>query len=129
MRKFRQILFIVLALLPVVPLLLYAFGNIGNVNGVDFSSFGVIDVLDDGLYSLPDNFWGTYLSDLGVNNEGAFFAVNRGFVNLLDSVGLPVSVPSVMACYIFAYEFLIYLLDLLVSVLTWVIRKVGAILE
>lgn len=129
MRKLRQILFIVLALLPVVPLLLYAFGNIGNAQGVDLTSFGSIAVLDNGFYSLPDNFWGSYLADLGVNNDGTFSNVMRGFCSTMSNVGLPVTVPSVLACYIFAYEFFLYLLDLVVSLLTWVIRKVGAILE
>lgn len=40
MRIFKKIMFVVLALVPILPLLLFAFCNVGNTNGVPIMPFG-----------------------------------------------------------------------------------------
>lgn len=40
MRIFKKIMYVVLALAPVFPLLLFAFGNMGSTNGVEFIPLG-----------------------------------------------------------------------------------------
>lgn len=45
MRVFKKIMYIILALVPILPLLLFAFCNVGNTNGVEFTPFGRFGLL------------------------------------------------------------------------------------
>lgn len=130
MRIFRKILFVVLAIAPIMPVILYGAGNIGNTEGLPPIEWGAVTVVDGSFVAEPNT-----LSDIIITpligssvSSGYMGAVAKLCQVLNNSAGLPISAPVVLSVALMGYAFIVELLDLLLTLLFFIPRKCKEVL-
>lgn len=130
MTQSKKIVMTILALLPLLSLLAFVIGNIGTDAGFSYIPMGSISVADGLFVYEPDTWTSRLLSPLDLNSDGALMQTMRDLlINFNNSIGLPLCLPTVLAFWYLLYLFVLYLFDMLVSLLAWIPKKIGVILQ
>lgn len=130
MRNTKKIVMSVIALLPILPLLVFVVANIGGDTGIDFLEMGSISVIDGSFVYDAGTWTERILGDLDVNASGTLMQTMRDMlINLNTSIGLPLCLPIVLGFWYLLYLFVIYLFDMIVSVLSWIPRKLEVLMQ
>lgn len=131
MRIAKKIIFIILALLPILPIVVFTVGNIGADIGFEYVPMGTLSLVDtpQGLtiVTTPDSF-ASWIIDPIFNQSaltGVFEAVGRILLYFEANIGLPVCLPTFGAFLYVFYLAFIGLVDMLISLITFVPRKCG----
>lgn len=132
MKSFKKIMFIVLALLPIL-LVIYGVGvGLFADTSAGFVPLGVVDITD-GVLTVEPNTWADYLlTPLQLENtgsEGVAPVMLQSLEFLKDNMGLPINLPILMVVFYYIYMLGILFFDLVYDLLTWVIRKIKEYLE
>lgn len=132
MKTFKKIMFIVLALLPIL-LVVYGIGvGLFADTSAGLIPMGVVDVTD-GVLVVEPNSWADYLlTPLQLENtgsEGIAPVMLQTLEFLKINAGLPINLPIVMVIFYYVYMLGILFFDLIYDLLTWVIRKTKEVLE
>lgn len=131
MRIAKKIIFVVLALLPILPILVYCVGNVGADTGIEYISMGTLSFVDTSqgltIVTTPDSL-AAWMIDPIFNQTaltGVFEAVARMLLYFEANIGLPVCLPTFGAFLYVLYLAFIGLVDMLISLITFVPRKCG----
>lgn len=129
MRDTRNIIFTIVALLPIAALLIFAVGNLGNNNGLQMPAVGSVSVVnsDDGVtVSYPDSGLCEVVAG-AVFPAGEYTGVAASLlavVPLLDGYGIPASSPAVLVSFIYlVYITILEFMSLIIDFITWIPRK------
>lgn len=128
MKSYRKVLFVVLALLPLFPLLLYAVVNFayGDLRYVELGSVAFTETQDGLILVCEADTWADRLLMPLFGSEpltGVFEALGRLCNWLALNAGVPVSVPLVFAVYYFVTEFILWVLEWIFDLISFVPRK------
>lgn len=132
MKTFKKIMFIVLALLPIL-LIVYGIGvGLFADTSAGLIPMGVVDVMD-GVLVVEPNSWADYLlTPLQLENtgsEGIAPVMLQTLEFLKINAGLPINLPIVMVIFYYVYMLGILFFDLIYDLFTWVIRKTKEVFE
>lgn len=132
MRLYKKIIYVCMAFAVLLPVIGLMFPQIIGLSGTLIPMGGVTIDVSDGLYDLSTtaDSWAEFLVQplFGDPSEGVQNAI-LGVLYTLQEAGLPLSVPVLWSAGLALVAVLVELLDLLVSVLMWIPRKVRAIME
>lgn len=133
MRIAKKIIFIVLALLPVASLVVFCLCNVGVETGVSYVPLGTLEFVEasQGLtIATTPNTITSWVIDPIFNEKpltGVFEVVADLLMYLEANIGLPVCLPTFAAFVYILYLAFIGLVDMIVSLITFVPRKCGEI--
>lgn len=133
MNTFKKILFITLALLPIMSLCIYAVANMGNTEGVPFMPMGSVDFIEQegtiAVQTAPNTLSGEILSPFFPNGqaEGIFGTFARLLLQLENSIGLPINAATVLTVVYALYIAFVQLVFSLVELITFIPRKCSEI--
>ena len=126
MRSFKKIVFIILALLPLIALIVNCL-QMHSAEVVEYIPLGTVEVVD-GVFVVEENTWSDrLLTDLGATQkfETGFWYATTNFISFLHvNAGIPCSLPLVLAFWYFMYMFFIILVECVIDLITWIPRKV-----
>ena len=123
MRSFKKVVFIILALLPLLSLFVNCL-QMHSVESVEYIPLGTVDIID-GSYVIEENSWADrILTPLGItSSDKGFWHATTSFVSILDNdVGIPCSFPIVLVAWYAMYEFIIMFIFLITDFLTLIPR-------
>lgn len=133
MRIAKKIVFIVLAFLPIASLVVFCLCNVGAENGVTNVPLGTLEFVEasQGLtvVTTPNSIT-SWVIDPIFNEKplmGVFEAVAGLLMYLEANIGLPVCLPTFATFVYILYLAFIGLVDMIVSLITFVPRKCGEI--
>lgn len=132
MRLYKKIIYVCMACAVLLPVIGVVFPQIIGQSGTLIPMGSVIIEESNGLFavSCTADTWADYLIEplFGDPSAGVQNAV-LGVLYTLQNAGLPLSVPVLWSAGLALVAVLAELLDLMVSVLMWIPRKVRAIME
>lgn len=129
MKQFKKIMFVVLALAPILGVLAYCLCNVGGDVEQTFVSQGSVTITDTAngvTFACTADSWADRVIMPMVGNEpveGFFGAVGRLLIFLEDNVGIPISFPVVLSAVYMAYLFMVEFLFLIMDFILFVPRK------
>lgn len=127
MRTCKKIIFIILALIPVVAVLGVLLSSISNESfSMAVGSVEFIHEADGLRLSCTPSTWASLVLDpvFGQNAATGFFESFFGFYETLnETVGLPINLYTVAAGLMLLYYFFIFFMSWIVDFLTFVPRK------
>ena len=88
---------------------------------VDYVPLGTVEIVDNSYVIEPGSWSERILVPLGITNttgEGLWPATTRLMAHLFVNVGIPSSMPMVLAFWYFIYMFFVVIADLLIDVIT-----------
>lgn len=132
MKTFKKIMFIVLALLPVLLVLYNACVGVFADTSAGLVPLGSVDIVGGELIVESDTWADYLLTPLNLDNVGGSGLIPSVF-NLVETLrntaGIPINLPVIMAVFYFVYLFILFLLDILVDLLLFVPRKCLEVLK
>lgn len=131
MKKARTIIWIIIAILPIIFAISKVIGNIGNTTGIENIPMGtaaIVPTSDGKAYYVEtqENTWGRYLLQpfFGNGKITGFYGAILGMVhNISTNAGIPISVPLMMSIILLVHLSLIELFDSVISLIMFVPRK------
>lgn len=133
MRIAKKIIFIVLALLPIASLVVFCLCNVGAETSASYVPLGTLEFTDGAqgltIVTTPNSIT-SWVIDPIFNEKpltGVFKAVAGLLMYLETNIGLPVCLPTFATFVYILYLSFIGLVDMIVSLITFVPRKCGEI--
>lgn len=130
MKQLKHVVFIVVALLPLLSVIAYILGNIGNQTGIPLKPMGTIEMYqeEDGewVVTASEDSWGKIMIEpiYGRRATGGLYGACAGLVAWLDDyAGVNESVPVLMAVLMLCHVAIVELFSLLIDFLLFVPRK------
>ena len=123
MRTFKKIMFVILALLPLLSVIVSCL----QIQSVDeYVPLGTVSIIDNAYVIEPNTWAERLLVPLGIVNtaeEGLWRTTTEFMANLNTLAGIPVSLPMVLCFWYLMYMFFIFMANLIFDLITFVPRK------
>lgn len=129
MRTFKKIMFVILALLPLLSIIACCL-QIQVVE--EYVPLGTVSIVDNAYVVEPNTWSERLLVPLGIVNtaeEGLWRTTTEFMANLNTLAGIPTSLPMVLCFWYLMYMFVIFIADMVFSLITFVPRKVSEYLS
>lgn len=130
MKQLKHVVFIVVALLPLLPVVAYILGNIGNQAGIALKPMGTLEFYQeedgDWVVTTSADSWGQIMIEpiYGRRGAGGLYGACAGLVDWLDDyAGIEKSVPVLMAVLMLCHVAIVEMFALLIDFLMFVPRK------
>lgn len=129
MRTFKKIMFVILALLPLLSIIACCL-QIQVVE--EYVPLGTVSIVDNAYVVEPNTWSERLLVPLGIVNtaeEGLWRTTTEFMAKLNTYAGIPASLPMVLCFWYLMYMFVIFIADMVFSLITFVPRKVSEYLS